>query len=414
MIGLGYVGLPLSIRAAQAGFTVSGIDVSTERVEELLAGRSPFTDVTDEELSAEVNAGRFRPTGSTAPLAGADVIVICVPTPLKHDRPDMSFIEAAGSDVASTLQRDQLVILESTTFPGTTDDTLLKILETSGLVAGTDFFLGFSPERIDPGNKQFGIENVPKIVGGINEQSTELMAAFYESFVAKVHRVSSPRAAEMAKLLENTYRHVNIALVNEIAILCRDLGIDVWEVIDAAATKPFGFQPFYPGPGWGGHCIPVDPAYLSWSVRQMGSTARFVELAREFNERMPQYVVQRIGEALNEGGKSIKDSSVLVLGVAYKADVSDTRESPATDIIEKLQRSGAKVSFNDPLAGELRLSDGVMQGVELTEEAIEEADLVLVHTNHTDYNWQWIARHARCILDTRNALKGVQGNIIKL
>lgn len=324
----------------------------------------------------------------------------------------MTYVEAAATSVAKHLHPGQLIILESTTYPGTTEELLLKILESSGLKAGVDFYLGFSPERIDPGNETYTLTNVPKIVGGIDEKSTDLMEAFYTTFIDTVVRVSSPRAAEMAKLLENTYRHVNIALVNEIAILCHDLGIDIWEVIDAAATKPFGFQPFYPGPGWGGHCIPVDPAYLSWRVRQMGATARFVELAREFNQKMPGYVVQRITEALNDLGTSLKGSKILVMGVAYKADIEDIRESPALEIIDKLLKAGSDVSFADPYVASIPTRNGEMTARLWSDVA--DYDLVLVHTDHSAFDWPEIVKTARSILDTRNALAGLEGPIVKL
>jgi UDP-N-acetyl-D-glucosamine dehydrogenase len=414
VIGLGYVGLPLALGAAAAGFTVIGYDTETERIEDLARGVSYILDVTGDELAAAVNAGRFRPTRDPEALREADIIIVCVPTPLHNELPDMTFIEAAGAMIAETLLPGRLVILESTTYPGTTEELLKDLLEKSGLKCGPDFSLGFSPERIDPGNTKFRLANVPKIVGGIDADSTSLMKAFYSTFVDKVVTVSSPKTAEMAKLLENTYRHVNIALVNEIAILCHDLGIDVWEVIGAAATKPFGYQPFYPGPGWGGHCIPVDPAYLSWRVRQMGQTAHFVDLAREINDRMPIYVVQRIGDALNEEGKSLKGSSVLVLGVAYKPDVSDLRESPALEIITRLRKSGTIVTYHDPYVPSIRLDEDTLESIELDDQHLRDADLVVVVTNHSSYAWEVVGRHAALILDTRNALAGVEGRIIRL
>lgn len=414
VIGLGYVGLPLACRASVAGLSVTGLDLDSTLVDLINSGQSPIEDVSSDELSEQIQSGRLTATTDPDVLADADVIVICVPTPLKDELPDMSFIEAASKDVARHLKAGQLVILESTTYPGTTEEFVLSILETSGLKAGEDFYLGFSPERIDPGNERFGLENVPKIIGGIDEKSTEKMEAFYSTFIDKLVRVSSPRAAEMAKLLENTYRHVNIALVNEIAILCHDLGIDVWEVIEAASTKPFGFQAFYPGPGWGGHCIPVDPAYLSWRVRQLGETARFVELAREINKKMPTYVVQRIGEALNNQGRSLKASKVLVLGITYKADVGDLRESSAIQILEKLAKSGADVGYHDPYVESVDLKGGTLNSVELNEETLSAYDIVMVHTDHSSYNWAFIAAHSPLVLDTRNALHGQQGNIVKL
>ncbi|MEO7803563.1 MAG: nucleotide sugar dehydrogenase [Actinomycetota bacterium] len=395
VIGLGYVGLPLATRAAEVGFDVVGLDTNQDRVADLNTSGLGFKSTTD--------------SGS---LSEANVIVICVPTPLKQDLPDMSFVEAAAKDIASNLQPGQLVILESTTYPGTTEELLLPILETSGLKAGIDFFLGYSPERIDPGNELHTLTNVPKIVGGIDETSTKLMEAFYGAIVDEVVTVSSPRTAEMTKLLENTYRHVNIALVNEMAILCHDLGIDIWEVVGAAATKPFGFQPFYPGPGWGGHCIPVDPAYLSWRVRQIGATARFIELAREFNQKMPAYVVQRAQEALNEQHRSLKGATVLVLGVTYKADVADTRESPAIEIIERLIKAGAQVNYNDPLCESLTVKGTELASVPL--DTVATYDLVLLHTAHETYDWSHIAASARLILDTRNALSEFGGHVVKL
>jgi UDP-N-acetyl-D-glucosamine dehydrogenase len=414
VIGLGYVGLPLALRAAESGFSVTGFDVDSERVRALAEGRSYLVDVPSVEVAAQLTTGNFRPAATADSLAQAHVIVICVPTPLNNGLPDMSHIEGAARVVASHSTRGQLVILESTTYPGTTEELLQTALSESGLEAGSDFFLGFSPERIDPGNESFGISNVPKIVGGIDERSTDLMQAFYETFVQKVVRVSSPKVAEMAKLLENTYRHVNIALINEIAILCHDLRIDVWEVIDAAATKPFGFEAFYPGPGWGGHCIPVDPAYLSWRLRQMGETARFVELAREINSHMPRYVVQRITECLNDVGKALRGSSILVLGVTYKADIEDTRESPALEIIGRLVQTGTNIAFHDPYVESIPIPEGSLSRAELRDDVIGSVDLVLILTDHSSYDWQEVGRAARLILDTRNAMKHCEGPIVRI
>jgi UDP-N-acetyl-D-glucosamine dehydrogenase len=415
VVGLGYVGLPVAMGALGAGFTVIGFDTEEQRTEQLSQGESYILDITDEELRLALATGRFRTTTDPAALGDAEIVVICVPTPLHNELPDMTHIESAGAMVAKTLQPGRLVILESTTYPGTTEELLRELLEQSGLKCGPDFALGFSPERIDPGNTRYRLANVPKIVGGIDADATSLMKAFYSTFVEQVTTVSSPKTAEMAKLLENTYRHVNIALANEIAILCHDLGIDVWEVIAAAATKPFGFQPFYPGPGWGGHCIPVDPAYLSWRVRQMGQTAHFVDLAREINDRMPIYVVQRIADALNDQGKSLKGSGILALGVAYKPDVSDLRESPALEIIARLRKSGAEVSFHDPYVASIALEDGTtLESISLDDNHLTEADIVVVITDHSSYAWEVVARHAALILDTRNALKGIPGNVIRL
>jgi UDP-N-acetyl-D-glucosamine dehydrogenase len=414
VIGLGYVGLPLALRAAEVGFEVVGIDTDPVRVSELNAGRSYIKDVPAEEVARQVSEGRLRASTEVTDLGPAEVVVICVPTPLKDDLPDTSHIESAARGLVEVLRPGRLVILESTSYPGTTETVVGGILESSGLRAGVDFFLGFSPERVDPGNPHFALSDLPKIVGGVDEAATDLMEAFYSQLVPKIVRVSSPQIAEMAKLLENTYRHVNIALINEIAILCHDLGIDVWEVIDAASTKPFGFQPFYPGPGWGGHCIPVDPAYLSWRVRQLGDTAHFVELAREINRRMPGYVVHRISEALNDEGKSLRGSTVLILGVTYKADVEDLRESPALDILARLRKAGASVAFHDPFVDSLPPEAGADPRVDDLDPALRGADIVVVATDHTSYDWGAVASAARLILDTRNALKGQTGPILKL
>ena len=414
VIGLGYVGLPIALRIADHGFPVIGLDKNPARVAELTAGSSPLIGIKDEEIQRALESGRFTVTSDSAALSQAAIILICVPTPLQLDIPNMEHVLEAAVSISQCLRQGQLIILESTTYPGTTDDFLREILERSGLKAGEDFYLGFSPERIDPGNEQYHLGNVPKIVGGYDPRSAELMEAFYCSFINKVVPVSSAKVAEMAKLLENTYRHVNIALANEMAILCHDLGIDVWEVIEAAATKPFGFHAFYPGPGWGGHCIPVDPTYLSWRVRQMGSVAKFVELAREFNQSMPQYVVQRTAEALAQRGTELNNSSILLLGVAYKPEVSDVRESSALQVIDGLLSAGARVQFHDPYVNKISLKEGEMSRSELTPELLAEVDLVLAHTSHAGYDRQWIAQHSRLIFDTRNHFKGIPGPILTL
>jgi UDP-N-acetyl-D-glucosamine dehydrogenase len=406
VLGLGYVGLPLAIEAARAGFVVLGYDPAIDKSAALAEGRSTLLDIEDDDVAEQVSAGRFRPSSDPKILNAADVFVICVPTPLKHELPDMSFIESAAAQIARRMRRGTLVILESTTYPGTTDESLRQILESTGFVVGEDFWLGFSPERIDPGNPQYGLRNVPKLIGGFDDTSADLMEEFYSSFITKTVRMSSPRSAEMAKLVENTYRHINIALANEMAILAHDLDVDVWEVIDAAATKPFGFHPFYPGPGWGGHCIPVDPAYLSWRVRQMGETAHFVELAREINERMPAYIVQRASEILNQDGKSLNGARLLLLGVTYKADVADVRESPALTILKRLIKGKADVSFHDPYVSDLSDEGIDLQGRELNEEALHDADLVIMITPHSAFDGAWIAEHAPRIFDTRNVLPG--------
>ena len=400
VLGLGYVGLPLARRIADCGYRVSGLDTDSARVGSI--GRE----------IAEVP--RLQATTDIATIHGADVVIICVPTPIKDDLPDMSHVEEAARAVASNLRSGQLVILESTTYPGTTEDFLRSMLEESGLRAGEHFFLGFSPERIDPGNPVFGLVNTPKIVAGIDEPSTKAMSAFYSTLVDEVVQVSSPAVAEMAKLLENTYRHVNIALANEMAILCDDLGLDVWEVIDAASTKPFGFEPFYPGPGWGGHCIPVDPTYLSWRVKEMGQTARFVELATEFNRRMPGYILQRLAEVLAAAGIEVSGSFVLVVGVSYKPETDDCRHSPALEIIGSLLEAGARVAFYDPYVSRITIGGAELESVDLTPQVLGEADLVFLHTGHRAMDAELIAGSARLIFDSRNYFKGTTGNIVKL
>jgi UDP-N-acetyl-D-glucosamine dehydrogenase len=414
VIGLGYVGLPLAIAAARAGFQVTGIDLNEDRVREVCSGLSSVTGVSSNEVSDQIRAGRLLATTDTAALSTADVAVICVPTPLRDDLPDMSHVVSATEQVAEALHGGVLVVLESTTYPGTTEELMVEVLEKSGLKAGTDFYLGFSPERIDPGNEAFGLSNVPKIVGGINSDSTRAMEAFYGALVDRVVPVSSPRAAEMAKLLENTYRHVNIALINELAILAHELDIDIWEVIDAASTKPFGFQAFYPGPGWGGHCIPVDPSYLSWRVRQSGGTARFVELAREINKRMPAYVVERITDALNDVGRSLRGSAVLVLGVTYKRDVADLRESSAMPIIRRLEKAGALVRYSDPFINSLPMAKAVLEATPLTKDALISSDIVLIHTDHSSFDWEWIADHSRLLLDSRRVFPAPRERVVRL
>jgi UDP-N-acetyl-D-glucosamine dehydrogenase len=414
VVGLGYVGVPLALAAAEAGFLVRGIDVDAEKVEELLGGKSQDLHVDPTKLAEAIEKGTFVPTTDHSVLREASVILVCVPTPLKDGSPDMSFVEKAAKEIGTILSPQTLVILESTSYPGTTDELLRGILEeTSSLTAGTDFWLGFSPERIDPGLKGASVTDVPKIVGGIDSASTDLMTAFYGTFVQTVVPVSSPKAAEMTKLLENTYRHVNIALANEIGMVCRDLGIDVWEVIEAAATKPFGFQPFYPGPGWGGHCIPVDPAYLSWSVRRSGKTARFVELAREINLAMPAYVVEQIAECLNGQGQSVQGTTIIVLGVAYKADVADERGAPSLEIISRLIKSGATAIFHDPYIEKLTISGEVIERTGL-DEGLDKASLTVIVTDHSDYDWEQIVSKSKMVLDTRNATKGLKGNIVRL
>jgi UDP-N-acetyl-D-glucosamine dehydrogenase len=416
IVGQGYVGLPLAVAASHSGRHVIGIDLDKSRVDALNAGSSPVGDVSDDELRAELAAGRYSASASFEAAAGADVVVLCVPTPYHNDAPDLSYIEHAARKIAEHLSPGTLVILESTTYPGTTEEVLLPILaEVSGLTPGVDLQVAFSPERIDPGNPTYGLHNTPKIVGGVTAEATKRATAFYGGFVEKVVPVSGPKAAEMAKLLENTFRHINIALVNELAVLSQDLDVDVWEVIDAAASKPFGFMPFYPGPGVGGHCIPVDPMYLSWRVKQFGGAAKFIDLARDVNAGMPLYVVDRVQDLLNERERSLKGSRILLLGVAYKPNISDMRESPALPLVEILQRKGAVVSFHDPHVPVLRLDSGhTMMSVTLDADTLQIADCVIVLTHHVDADYEFVAEHARLVFDTRRALTGRRPNVHRL
>lgn len=403
VIGLGYVGLPLATAFAEAGFRTVGFDIETATVARLNAGDSHIRDVPAQTIAALVDAGRFEATTEMARLAEADIISICVPTPLSKTRdPDISYVQAATGAVAASLRRGQLVILESTTYPGTTREIILPQLEATGLIAGEDFFLAFSPERIDPGNPTYGIVNTPKVVGGLEPRSTELATRFYRSAIEEVFPVSTPEAAEMVKLHENTFRAVNIALANETAMMCDKLGIDVWEVIEAAKTKPFGFMPFYPGPGIGGHCIPLDPHYLSWKMKTLNYKARFIDLASEINSSMPEYWVRKVAAALNEQGKSVKGAKILVVGVAYKPDVDDVRESPALDIIALLQEAGAEVSYYDPYVPSVRLAGEDFFSVEIDEANVAREDCTLVVTNHHGLRWS-LLRQSALLIDTRAA-----------
>jgi UDP-N-acetyl-D-glucosamine dehydrogenase len=411
VIGLGYVGLPLMVRLGRAGFTVVGIDLSQERVEQLVAGRSYIGDISSDEIEKLVTTGKLLATTDYDAISTLDTVNICVPTPLGKSRaPDLSHVISALEAIRQRLHPAQLIILESTTYPGTSDEVALPILEQSGLKCGEDFFFAFSPERIDPGNRSFPLEGIPKIVGGITPRCTELATTFYQHLVTEVVPVSSARTAEMAKLLENTFRIVNIGMANELALLADDLDVDVWEVIDAAATKPFGFMPFYPGPGLGGHCIPVDPFYLSWKVREHGREAQFIELAGEINRQMPAFVVEKITEALNDQCHSVKGARVLILGVTYKKDVADTREAAALDIIRLLKKRGAQVRFHDPLVPTLRVGEEVWQSVELTEEELRVADCVVVVADHSSYDYAWLVTHSRLLVDTRNATRSMSPN----
>ena len=406
IIGLGYVGLPLAVEFAKAGFDVVGFDVDASKVSQINAGRSYIPDVSASELSTVVAGGKLSATTDMTRLGEMDVVDICVPTPLRKTKdPDLSYIVKAVEAVAATLRPEQLVILESTTYPGTTDEVVQPMLEAKGLKADRDFFLAFSPERVDPGNTEFPTGKIPKVVGGLGPASTELASALYSAVVARVVPVSSTRVAEMVKLLENTFRAVNIGLVNEITLMCHKMDINVWEVIDAAGTKPFGFMPFYPGPGLGGHCIPVDPFYLSWKARQNGFECRFIELAGHVNASMPDYVVQRVADALNSVAKPLNGSRVHLFGVAYKRDVNDVRESPALDVIELLIRRGARVSYTDPYVPTLAHGASLLESVPFDQAVADRADCAVITTNHTAFDYTSIAG-LPLVVDTRNALAG--------
>jgi UDP-N-acetyl-D-glucosamine dehydrogenase len=411
IIGQGYVGLPLAMAICENGFDVTGYDVAEKTVAALNAGTSHIGDISDNELQTTIAAGKYRARTNFDGLGEADVISICVPTPLSKTRdPDISYIVAATKQVAKRLRRGQLIVLESTTFPGTTEEVVLPLFAESGLVVGKDYFLCFSPERVDPGNPNFDSHNTPRLIGGITENCGTAGAAMYKAFLEHVVLMSSTQAAEMAKLLENTFRAVNIGLVNEVAVMCRKLGLDTWEVIDGAATKPFGFMKFYPGPGLGGHCIPVDPHYLSWVLKRLNYTARFIELASEINTGMPAYVVELVSDTLNEDKKAVNGSRVLVLGVAYKANVSDMRESPALDVVQLMQERGANVRYHDPHVPSIRLSEGgSLTSVPLTDEELQAADCVVVTAAHAAIDWVQVGTKADRIVDSRNAMAKVPG-----
>jgi len=414
VVGLGYVGLPLAVEFARAGFAVTGIDISAEKVRRVNAGDSYVGDIPSAVLGPLVASGRLRATTDFAAVGSLDTINICVPTPLRKTKdPDMSFIVSSCQEVARHFHPGMLIILESTTYPGTTDELVLPMLEKTGLRVWRDFFLCFSPERVDPGNPQYQTVNIPKVVGGCTAACTDMGRLFYAQALERVVPVSSTQVAEMVKLLENTFRMINIGLVNEMALMCDRMGIDVWEVIDAAATKPFGFMPFYPGPGLGGHCIPVDPFYLSWKTRQAGMEARFIELAGYINGYMPQFVADKVQQALNQAGKPVMGSRIHVMGVAYKRDIDDLRESPALDVMLLLQRRGGVIVYTDPYVPVLRV-----EGLELEsqpEDSISGADCVVIVTDHSAFDYRKMVERAALIVDTRNALKGVDSpKIVRL
>jgi UDP-N-acetyl-D-glucosamine dehydrogenase len=416
VVGQGYVGLSLACAAADAGFEVVGIDVDAGRVAGLAAGELCVPGVDEADFRRGVATGRLRFTVDPGALAGCEVICICVPTPVRDQAPDLSYVEQAGRDVARHLVAGRLVILESSTYPGTTAELVGPLLETSGQRVGRDFLLAYSPERIDPGNREFRFGNTPRIVGGTTAEATTMATLFYQQMVEKVVPLSSARTAELAKLLENTFRHVNIALVNEMAMICHEMGIDVWEVIEAAASKPFGFMTFTPGPGVGGHCIPLDPAYLAWQVRRdVGQQFRILEQAQDINAQMPGWVAARIGEALNEQAKPLKGARVLVLGVAYKPDVGDVRESPALRVMSVLERRGAKLSFHDPFVPAVEVNGRSLSRAELTTRAVAGADCVALLTPHSSYDLDWLVANGRLVFDARNAIApGSPPNLVRL
>ncbi len=419
VVGLGYVGLPLAVEKAKAGFKVIGFDVQSQKVDMVNQGHNYIGDVVDSDLEQIVREGYLRATTDFASVASCDCVCIAVPTPLDaHQQPDISYVRSSAESIMPHMHKDMLIVLESTTYPGTTEELLCPILEKSGLKCGVDFYLAFSPERVDPGNLIYKTKNTPKVVGGMTPECTDIAATLYEAVLeAPVHRVSSPAVAEMEKILENTYRNVNIGLVNELAILCDRMGIDIWEVIDAAKSKPYGFQAFYPGPGLGGHCIPLDPYYLSWKAREYGFHTSMIESSMMVNDRMPEYCCDRAMAALNEHKKAMNGAKILVLGVAYKQDIDDYRESPAIRVIEALKKRGADVSYFDPFVPEYRENGVAEKGIPaLTAEALKEADLVMVTTAHTTVDYDFVAEHAGLIFDTKNAMKNVRNrkNIRKL
>ncbi|MGE0443167.1 MAG: nucleotide sugar dehydrogenase [Gemmatimonadales bacterium] len=406
VVGLGYVGLPLAVELEHAGYRVLGFDVSQRVVDGLNAGKSHIKDIPDSVYADVVKRGRFRATTDGSELAACDAISICVPTPLsKFKDPDVSYIVAATETVKKVLRPGQAIILESTTYPGTTREIMLPALEETGLKAGKDFFLAFSPERVDPGNEKFQTKNTPKVVGGITADCSRVVSALYQPAIDTLVPVTTTEAAELVKLLENTFRSVNIGLVNEMAIVCDKLGVDVWEVIEAAATKPFGFMKFLPGPGLGGHCIPIDPHYLAWKMRGLNYKTRFIDLAGELNTEMPLFWVRKVNDALNDAGKSVKGASVMVVGVAYKPDIDDIRESPALDIIRLLEGRGAKVSYHDPYVPEFIEDGHAAKSVPFTKDTVAAADCIMIVTDHKALDYGLIAKHGKVVVDTRNAMK---------
>ncbi|MFH1010907.1 MAG: nucleotide sugar dehydrogenase [bacterium] len=417
IVGLGYVGLPLAMEFARRGIRVMGIEKDPDKVTKLNRGENYILDVDDEELSNFVADGLLSATTDYSAVGQMDAISICVPTPLnKTGDPDISYIILARDEIIRHLKKGTVIVLESTTYPGTTEEVIAPAFEEAGFKVGEDIFIAFSPERIDPGNRIYGTRNTPKVIGGMTPKCLEMASAVYRLIIDELVPVSSTRSAELAKLLENTFRSINIGLVNELAIMCHILDVDVWEVIRAAATKPFGFMPFYPGPGLGGHCIPIDPIYLSWKLKTLNYRARFIELASEINTHMPEYVVSRVTLALNEHERSVKGASILLLGVTYKRDIDDSRESPALDILELLTKRGAHVQYHDPYISRVTISERTLESVELTERLMGSQDVVVITTDHAALDYEWICTHARLVFDTRNATEklGHRENIVRL
>ncbi|AUD64574.1 UDP-N-acetyl-D-glucosamine dehydrogenase [Tenericutes bacterium MZ-XQ] len=411
VIGLGYVGLPLAVEKAKAGYTTIGFDIQEDKILKVNSGINYIGDVINEDLKKIVDNGKLRATTDFSEVASADAVCICVPTPLdEYQQPDITYVRASAESIVPYMHKDMLIILESTTYPGTTEELLKPILEKSGLKCGVDFFLAFSPERVDPGNLIYKTKNTPKVVGGVTKQCTDIAATMYENILeAPVHRVSSPAIAEMEKILENTYRNINIGLVNELAILCNKMDINIWEVIDAAKSKPYGFQAFYPGPGLGGHCIPLDPYYLSWKAREYGFHTSMIESSMMINDRMSEYCAERSSKILNRFKKSVNGSNILVLGVAYKQDIEDYRESPAIEVINELEKLGANVMYYDPYIFEYKEHGKVKNGLqELSSDALKHADLVIVTTAHTNVDYNYVQENSQIIFDTKNALKKVK------
>ena len=411
VVGLGYVGLPLAVEKAKTGFKTIGFDIQESKVEMVNSGKNYIGDVINEDLEEIVKSGLLSATTDFAQVAAADCVCICVPTPLDiYQQPDISYVKSSAESIVPYMHKDMLIVLESTTYPGTTEELLKPIFEESGLKCGKDFYLAFSPERVDPGNLIYKTKNTPKVVGGITPECTDVAAALYEAILqAPIHRVSSPAIAEMEKILENTYRNVNIGLVNELAILSNKMGINFWEVIDAARSKPYGFQAFYPGPGLGGHCIPLDPYYLSWKAREYGFHTSMIESSMMINDRMPEYCAERASKILNRFKKAMNGSKILVLGVAYKQDIDDYRESPAIRVITELEKEGAEVVYYDPYVSEYKDSGYVKKGEpNLTKGLIESVDLVLITTSHTNVNYEFVQKHSKVVFDTKNALKDVK------